>query len=264
MLSHVLSKVAGFLVVPSDVLVALGLLGLLLLRSRFQRTARGLLTMSLGLLVVAGLSPLGNALILPLEQRFPAWSGSAADGIVVLGGSIGPTLTAARGQPALDESAERLTEIADLARRFPNARILLAGGYSGVAKDVPGEARAAVPLLESFGIARERILLEDKSLNTHQNALFSKAVAQPKPGERWLLVTSAYHMPRAVGCFRRVGFPVEAYPVDWRTTGRLDQWFPFESIAKGLARTDTAVHEWVGLVVYRLIGRTDVLFPKPD
>ncbi len=87
-------------------------------------------------------------------------------------------------------------------------------------RNEPAEADYLYPLLDSFGVPRERVMLENKSRNTAENAAFTKALVKPKPGERWLLVTSAQHMPRAVGCFRRVGFPVEAYPVDWHTVPR--------------------------------------------
>jgi uncharacterized SAM-binding protein YcdF (DUF218 family) len=125
------------------------------------------------------------------------------------------------------------------------------------------EAEYALALFESFGIARERLTPEDKSHNTVENALFSKALADPKPGERWLLVTSAYHMPRAIGIFRRAGFAVDAYPVDWRTRGRVDLVMPFDSLTGGLRRTDTAVREWVGLAAYRITGQSSALFPAP-
>jgi uncharacterized SAM-binding protein YcdF (DUF218 family) len=99
--------------------------------------------------------------------------------------------------------------------------------------------------------------------NTYENAVFSKKLAAPKPGERWLLVTSAFHMPRAIGLFRKVGFTVEPYPVDWRV-GRPADVFAFTQFATdGLLRTDVGVREWLGLVAYRLAGRTDALFPGP-
>ena len=116
---------------------------------------------------------------------------------------------------------------------------------------------------KALAIAPGRVIAEDKSRNTVENALFSKRLAQPKPGERWLLVTSAYHMPRSVGVFRKAGFPVEAYPVDWRTRGPVDALRPFATLGDGLRRTDTAVREWVGLLVYWLTGRTSELFPGP-
>jgi uncharacterized SAM-binding protein YcdF (DUF218 family) len=118
-------------------------------------------------------------------------------------------------------------------------------------------------VLESLGIPRARITLEDRSRNTVENAVLSKAIAQPKPGERWLLVTSAHHLPRAVGVFRKAGFPVEAYPVDWRTRGVDDVLRPFATVGDGLRRSDTAVREWVGLAVYWLTGRSSELFPGP-
>jgi uncharacterized SAM-binding protein YcdF (DUF218 family) len=106
-------------------------------------------------------------------------------------------------------------------------------------------------------------MLEDQSRTTAENAAFSRRLVMPKPGERWLLVTSAYHMPRSIGAFRTAGFPVEAYPVDYRTMGPADLWIPFDSIATGLRRTDLAVHEWIGLLAYWLTGRSSELFPAP-
>ena len=110
------------------------------------------------------------------------------------------------------------------------------------------EAELAARLFESFGIAKARIVLEDKSRDTVENARFTKELVQPKPGERWLLVTSAHHMPRSVGVFRAAGFPVEAFPVDYRTRGAIDMLRPFSPLGDGLRRTDTAMREWVGLV----------------
>ena len=93
--------------------------------------------------------------------------------------------------------------------------------------------------------------------------MFSRLLADPKPGERWLLVTSASHMPRAIAVFRAAGFAVEAYPVNWRTRGWRDAAQLFGSLAEGLTITDAAVHEWVGLAAYRLTGRTAEFFPAP-
>ena len=261
----VLSKIAGFFALPSNLLIAIGLLGVVLLCTRLTRLASWLIVTSLVLIAVAGLSPLGNALILPLEQRFPPWDASrgAPDGIVVLGGAISPDVSAARGTVALDEAAERITAAAELARRFKNARIVFAGGSGALIFDEGAEAPFAVAQLEALGVAHERITAEEQSRNTIENAVFSRLLANPKAGERWLLVTSAYHMPRAIAAFRAAAFAVEAYPVDWRTRGPIDAVRPFPSLADGLRRTDTAVHEWIGLVAYRLTGKTSELFPGP-
>jgi uncharacterized SAM-binding protein YcdF (DUF218 family) len=258
-----LSKILGFFALPSNLVIVVGLVGVLLLPTRLVRAGRRMMVASLVILAVLGLSPVGNALIVPLEQRFPSWDDArgAPDGIIVLGGMITPYVSSARNEVALNESAERLTVVAELAWRYPNARIIFSGGSGALLVDEGNEAEFAARLLEAFGIARARILLEDRSRNTVENAVYSKAIAEPKAGERWLLVTSAYHMPRSVGVFRQAGFPVEAFPVDWRTRGRADVLRPFASMGDGLRRTDTAVREWVGLAVYWLTGKSAELFP---
>ena len=260
-----LSKILGFFANPSNLIISLALLGVLLLLTPWRRAGFWLATASVVVLAVLGLLPIGNALLLPLEERFPAWQakGEAPAGIVVLGGAITPDVSLARHEVALNESAERLTAAAALARQYPQARIIYSGGSGALLCDEGDEAPLARALLQSLGIAPERIALEDRSRNTVENAIFSKAVAQPKPGERWLLVTSAYHMPRAVGAFRRAQFLVEAFPVDWRTRGNEDAFRPFATLGDGLRRTDTVVHEWVGLFAYWLSGKSSELFPAP-
>jgi uncharacterized SAM-binding protein YcdF (DUF218 family) len=262
----VLSKVLGFFATPSNVVISAGLIGVLLMPTRFARAGRRLMAASLILLAVIGLSPLGNMLIIPLEQRFPPWDfGRAApEGIVVLGGAVSADISAARNDIALNESAERMTVVAELARRYPNARIVFSGGSGALIFRDGTEAEFALRLFETFGIARDRIVAEDEARNTIENAVFSKALAKPTPGATWLLVTSAYHMPRAVGVFRQAGFPVEAFPVDWRTRGPPDALRPFFTLGDGIRRTDTAVREWVGLAVYWLTGRSANLFPRPQ
>lgn len=259
------SKVVGFFALPSNLLIVLALAGILLMRTRFRRFGQGLVIGAILLLTVLGISPVGNALMLPLEERFPKWEakGGAPHGIVVLGGAISPDVSAARNDVALNEAAERMTAIAKLAREHPSARIVFTGG-SGRLFGGASEADFVTGLFESFGIPRDRIVLERRARNTVENAVNSKALIKPKPGERWLLVTSAHHMPRSVGIFRKAGFPVEAYPVDFRTPGQAGLTDPFGSLASGLARTDTAVREWTGLVVYWLTGRTSELFPGPE
>ena len=259
------SKVFGFFAIPSNFVILLGIVGALLLRTRFLRAGWRLVVASLVLLAVIGLSPVGNALIVPLEERFPPWDHGrgAPHGMVVLGGALSPDVSYARNTVALNEAAERLTAVAELARRYPDARIIFSGGSGSVIFEERPEAEFALRLLESLGVARGRVVADDKSRNTVENARFSRELAQPKPGERWLLITSAYHLPRAIGIFRKAGFPVEAYPVDWRTRGPGDALRPFPTMGEGMRRTDTAMREWIGLVAYWLGGQSSELFPGP-
>lgn len=258
------SKLLGFFALPSNLVVVLGLVGVLLLTTRWRRAGRRLVVASVLLVAVLGWSPVGNALLVPLEERFPQDSDAGeVAGIVVLGGSVTPEVAEARDAVVLNEAAERLTATAALARRHPGARIIHSGGDAAFLLAEGNESTVALRLLADLGVPRERLIAEDHSRNTVENAVFSKRIAQPKPGERWLLVTSAYHMPRAIGVFRKAGFDVEPYPVDFRTRGPVDALRPFSSVGDGLRRTDTAVREWVGLLVYWLTARSSALFPGP-
>lgn len=257
------SQIFRFFALPSNLLVLLGILGFLLALTRRKRLGQGMMAVSLFALAIAGWSPLGNWLMSGLENRFAAWdfSHGAPDGIVVLGGAISPEISSERASIALNEAAERMTVMADLARRFPSARIVFSGGSGRFGGGGVPEANFVLPLFESFGIARERVLLEALSRNTAENARLTKELVRPKIGERWLLVTSAYHMPRAMSAFRGAGFDVEAYPVDWRSG--TDDSAAFSSLSAGLARTDTALREWVGLFGYWLTGQSSELWPGP-
>jgi uncharacterized SAM-binding protein YcdF (DUF218 family) len=252
-------------VLPINFMIELGIVSVVLMATRFAAFGRKLAAATLILLALAAFSPLGNLLLYPLESRLPPWDPSrgAPDGIIVLGGSIDTDLSAAHRTPVVAHAADRMLAPADLARRYPNARIVFTGGSANLVATEAREADYTAPILESLGIPKERLILERDSRNTWENAIFTKQLVTPKPGERWLLVTSAFHMPRAMGIFRKAGFDVEAYPVDWRMGGR-DGLFAFtRNGADGLGKTDVAVREWIGLLAYRIMGRTGELLPGP-
>jgi uncharacterized SAM-binding protein YcdF (DUF218 family) len=260
-----LSKILGFFTVPSNAVAMLCALGVLLLATRFRKAGSRILIFGVVLLLVLGFSPLSSWLLLPLTERFPAWSaaGRPPDGIIVLGGAIDPEISQARGSPEMDGAAERIVAMLQLARRYPAARIVFSGGSANLIETPVPEAPIAGDLLEDFGIPPSRIVLESESRTTAENATLTRALVSPKPGERWLLVTSAYHMPRSIGVFRKAGFDAEAYPVDWRTRGWSDGLTPLTMLSAGLSRIDVAAHEWIGLIAYRVTGRTSELFPAP-
>ena len=261
-----MSKTVGYMALPTNFLLALGLIGALLLLTRFARAGRGLMAVALVLLAVCAFSPLGNFLLYPLEQRFPTWDSSRGepDGIIVLGGPIDADLSVAHGVPVITAAADRIIGGATLAHRYPNARLVYTGGSSNLISNDAKEADYATALFQGLGIPKSRLIMERQSRNTKENAEFSKQIVKPKPGERWVLVTSAYHMPRAIGLFRKAGFAVEAYPVDWKT-GTKEDLFKYYVIADdGLQLVDTGVREWLGLIAYRVSGSTDELLPGPQ
>jgi uncharacterized SAM-binding protein YcdF (DUF218 family) len=264
-LFFVVSKTLGIAALPVNLLVELGIVSLILTATRFAALGRKLAATTLILLALAAFSPLGNLLLYPLESRFPPWDPSrgAPDGIIVLGGSIDVDLSEAHNTPVVGHAADRILAPLELARRYPNARIVFTGGSSNLISTSAKEADYFAPILENLGLPKERLIIERESRNTYENAIYTKQLVAPKPGERWLLVTSAFHMPRSMGIFRRAGFSVEAYPVDWRTGGREDLFSFIRMGVEGLSRTDVAMREWIGLLVYRASGRTSELLPGP-
>ena len=265
-LFFVLSKTVGILLLPTNLLICWGSLASLCWAPGGQGSAAGCWSPRCCCWRSAGFSPLGSWLLLPLEVRFPAWDAArgAPDGIVVLGGAIDADVSAAHGVPVLGGAADRIVAGAALAHQYPSARLVFTGGSSNLIGNDPREADYAAELFKRLGVPSEQLTIERRSRNTEENAEFTKGIAAPKDSERWLLVTSAYHMPRSVGLFRKAGFRVEPYPVDWRIGPRADlRWFS-PIAAEGLQRTELAVHEWLGLFAYWLTGKTRRFLPGPE
>ncbi|AWK87002.1 YdcF family protein [Azospirillum thermophilum] len=264
MLSFALSKLFWMLAMPGNALILMMAAGALLLRSRrWQRAGRRLVTLAALLGLLAGFTAFGPLVALPLENRFPRPELPAhIDGLIVLGGAVNPPITADRGDPSVNDAAERLLAFADLARRYPDARAVFTGGSGRLFDQTLKEDDSARGALREAGLAEGRVVFEADSRNTWENALYSRRLLDPKPGEVWVLVTSAMHMPRSVGIFRRIGWEVIPYPVDYRTTHDAKPYLRYES-ARTLMILEDAVREWIGLVSYRLMDRTDALFPAP-
>lgn len=251
-----LSKLFALFVKPSNLIViaiivagALRLLGL-------RRSSRALLFTALAALVVFGLLPIGNWLILPLENQFERTTPSTVAGIIILSGAVNPAISLSRGTLDFTDAAERYHATVILARRYPNARIVVTGGDSGPRVAGQDGQPAVLQLLEQFGVDGGRVAFESQSRTTYENAVFTKKMIDPSPGETWLLVTSAHHMPRAMGVFRALGWEVAPYPVDYRSTNEYTLGLHvYVSVGSRLAKLDVAVNEWVALIVYRLLGR---------
>lgn len=266
-MTFVASKLLWIVLAPGNLLLIVLVAGVIAAAWSRRRRGFGLIAAATaGLLVIAAL-PIGLWLTAPLEDRFPPNAAPArVDGIVVLGGSVDPGLSRSRGQITLVAAAGRVTETVVLARRYPEARVVISGGDGSLFPGGLSEAAATRDLLVDLGVPAERIVLEGNSRNTYENAVMSRAAAAPKAGETWLLVTSALHMPRAVGCFRKAGWTIVPYPVDYRTTLKLRTSPGFQPgllLADDLMLVTFAVKEWLGLAAYYALGRTDALLPAP-
>jgi uncharacterized SAM-binding protein YcdF (DUF218 family) len=259
-----LSKVFWFFIQPLNLSIFLLLAGVIAVT--FGRWRLAVTGSSLALLVLAlsAWTSLGALMLNPLEERFPRPSlPEKVDGIVVLGGGFEGAINLVRGGYELNAGGDRMVETAVLARRFPGAKIVVSGGTGELILDGEGDATTAPRLLGALGVAADRLILENRSRNTYENAIYTRQMVVPKPGETWLLVTSAFHMPRAKALFDKAGFPTIAWPVDYRTSGREGIGLFRDNAADSLQATTMAIREWIGLFAYWMSGRIDEPFPRP-
>lgn len=260
----VLAKIFNFLMQPGLWVGLLLLAGTILIWTRWQRIGRWMLTVTMAFVVLVTAFPIGLMMLAGLENRFPIVTGFTGpiDGIIVLGGTVNQFTTKYRGQPALTGGAERLTEFIALARQYPTAKLVFSGGSGSVLRQDVKEAETARLFFAQMGLDTRRVVFEDQSRNTFENALYSFKLVSPKPRERWVLITSASHMPRSAGTFRKVGWKIIPFPVDFITYGPDQRGIGF-NMTTGVSQFATGFRAWSALLAYRLLGRTDRLFPGP-
>lgn len=252
-----LSKLATPLLDPRTALFVVLLAGTILLWTPARRLGRRLVTLCVIVGLVFVLLPIGATALHRLEHRFPRPTLPATvDGVIALGGDFSVALAEEYGPTSA--LSPRLGALADLGRRYPEARLVFSGGSGRL---IPGrvEADFAPQILAVLGLDPARVTYEGQSRNTRENATLSQALVNPKPGETWLLVTSASHVPRAVGAFRAVGWPVVPYPVEFQAVSGGQRF----SLEGGMADFAEAIRESAGLTYYYLRGWTDALFPAP-
>jgi uncharacterized SAM-binding protein YcdF (DUF218 family) len=262
------SKLIWSFLVPTNFLLFMTLTATLGLNTRFATSARWIVLMGIAMLCVIAFSPLAYWVMRPLEERFPKPSLSNGpelnekiDGIIILGGAVGLT----RDEIKLSDQGARMTSGIALSRQFPNAKLMFTGGDGGLSRNGERwtESTAARQLFQELGVNHTTIVYEERSRNTYENALFSSQIIKPKAGERWVLVTSAFHMARAVGSFRKVGWDVIPYPVDYETDHRSTRFHFSRSASSSLKIFDLATKEWIGLMAYGFHGYTNEYFPAP-
>jgi uncharacterized SAM-binding protein YcdF (DUF218 family) len=254
----IVTKLVWLFISPDSLIVLLGIGAWVCLVIGWHKLSRSLLALCALLLLLVAFLPLGEWLIAPLEQRFVANAAlpATADGIIVLGGAISPHQSAAWNQAELGPAADRLTNFLYLARLYPSAQLVFSGGSGSLLDQDLKEAEFTRYWIEQLNPQQRAIIYESESRNTYENIRNSKQLLTPGQGENWILVTSAFHMPRAVAIFCQQQWPVMAYPVDHysRKGDLLRIQFDF---AGNLGTLRTAVREWAGLIGYRISGRTD-------
>ena len=260
-----LSKIAWLVIQPVGLLVLC--FAAILLASFFRGRMVLRLLAFLGLIFVLGAAQtnVGRLMLQPLENRFARPSEippqDEVAGIIVLGGGFDGYVTERRGGFELGESGDRFVETLRLARALPDVPVVISGGEASLIRTTEGDASIAVRFFAEFGIEESRLVMESRSLNTHENAALTKAIIADLPEGNWLLVTSAFHMPRSVGAFREQGIGVIPWPADYRTSGTDGFAFGRDDPMSAMSEVSLAMREWIGLAVYAATGRIGSVFP---
>ncbi len=261
---NLISRTVWMLLQPSNLIFIFILAGIILIWRRRQKTGLSILTVCITLYALVMFGPLTDWLMIPLEKRFSIYTNDVNhgpySGIIVLAGAERLDYSTRSNQVVLNGAAERLIEAAKLARAFPELPIIYCGG--GRIGHMLTEVDIARKFFTEAGIDLSRIRFDDKSYNTYTNAIEGKKLIKEHEAEKWLLVTSAFHMPRSVGAYRTAGINIQPYPVDYRTelsTSVLRK----PNAGRNFYQLDYAIHEWVGLLAYYISGHNNELYPSP-
>ncbi|WP_426230915.1 YdcF family protein [Pararhizobium sp. DWP3-4] len=258
------SKLFWLLAQPLSLVFILLVMSFLLAAAGFRRLYRFLSGLAVTLLFLTLFTSTGAVALQVLENRIAKPAGLPADlsCIIILGGAFESEVIAKRGGIELNQAADRFVEGLKIAQSHPSARILVSGGDGSFSGKYDGDAHTSETFFSTFGIAPERLIREDQSRTTFENAANTKQLLEANGLSNCALITSAFHMPRSVGLFRKLGIAVTPWPVDYRTSGEATLGPDFSQPSLNAQLTTTAMREWTGLVAYFISGRTHVLFPQ--
>ncbi len=258
-----LSKYVWTVLSPDSLFIIFLTLSLILLIFRQIKKA----TLLLSLLTISSLFlsffAVGDWMLHPLESRFqhnPELP-EKVDGIIVLGGSVIAELSSEWQQLETNQYHERLSSFIHLAGLYPDAKLVFSGGNSNTDRDKPTEAQIAETYFLQSGLSAERLLMENEARNTAENVSYSKQLVNPQPNETWIMITTAYHMPRAMGIFCKQNWKVIPYPVDHQTLPS-KLYIPSFGLIGHANQLVLASHEWLGLIAYYLAGKIDSIIPS--
>lgn len=262
-ITHLILRKIPRIIINIDVLLVIGIFAsLIYLLFGKQNTTLTILTLLSLCCIFIVIFPLGNWLAVFLENRFPKLESIPTDvvGAIVLGTGFNFSVTTARNIASYNPDIGRLLAFIDLAKKYPHLRLVFTGG--GRLQTLCNEADLAKKLFAQCGVNTQRIEFETAARDTNENAKFCYKMIKPQPKDKWLLVTSAMHMPRAVGLFRNLGWNIAPYPVDYHTTGKPK--FINTSLLLGLYVWRYSVHEIIEMTINYIIKESQTIIPGPD
>ncbi len=259
----VLSKLLWLLIRPENLIIIALAIVILLFFLKKDELAKKYLYITSTMIFFIAIFPIGSWLLYPLETHFPTKPDlpKQVDGIILLGGSFLPSNSEAWNKVQTNSFADRIHDFLALIHRYPNAKAIFTGGSASVLNAHQTEAYFAEKLFTNIGIKKGRIEFEDRARNTYENILYSKKIAQPQANETWVVITTAFHLPRTIGIFCQQQWPVIPYPADFHTNPK-GLFSLTLNLSAHLNTLNYAIHEWIGLVAYFLTGKTTSLLPN--
>jgi len=257
------SKIFWAILSPLNAVAILFAFGLVL-RVWNRKAGRNVVFVAAALFLALGLLPVGHNAIVWLEGLYqrPDPMPEKIAGIIALGGAFDTVLSERTGDIEAGEGIDRIHALIALSRQYPDARLAFVGGSGAFPKTDRKEADDVKSFLERIGFPADRVVYERESRNTHENAAFAMKMLAPKQGEKWVVITSAFHMPRTVAIFRELGWGIIPYPVDRRTDGRYRILPGFPDLLRSYDLLNIAMKEVVGTFVYYVTGKSALPFPQ--
>ena len=257
-MSFYLSKILWLIVNPFNIFIFITLFTMFLYFINFRRLSLIIYLINFIFIALISFFPIGSYLTYIIEKEFHTNTKipKRVDGILILGGATNPLLFKEFDQISLNGSAERLVESVMIIRKFEKAKVIFSGGSGIVNRSDLGHSQVAKLFYKKMGVDINKIFFEDKSRNTHENIIYSKKIAKPKKNENWLLITSAFHMKRALLIAEKNNWKLIPYAVDFKNVKEF-KLIPNLNLLSNLNSFQSGLHEWLGLVAYYLMGRTD-------
>lgn len=257
-----LSKIFWMVAAPLSLIWFLLVIGFAL-RPWKSTLSNKILIGTAGIFLFFGAFPVGYNAMVMLESQYarPTVMPTQVDGIIVLGGAFNATLSEKTGMVSANGNVNRMIDFIDLSRRYPTAKAVFAGGTGSPYNQDYKEADAAAKFMEILGFDTSRVIFERNSRNTYENITFAKNMVEPKQGEKWIVVTSSSHMPRALGIFEKQGWDVIPYPSSPKTDGEY-QFMPNPfGVIGNFFMTGMAMKEVIGGAIYYFTGKSAFLLP---
>ena len=260
-MSFYLSKTIWLLFNPFNIFIIFTILTIILYLISFRKISKTIFLINSFYLILISILPIGNYLIYKIEKEFHSYTNipDTLDGILILGGATNPSMYKEFNQISVNGSAERLIESVSIINRFKNSKIIFSGGSGVVNRPDLGHSQVAKLFYEKIGLEKSKIIFEDNSRNTYENILFAKKLAKPKKNENWLLITSAFHMKRAMLIASKNNWELIPYAVDFKTMKNF-RFVPSLNLLSNINSFQYGSHEWLGLISYYLMNRTSKIF----